>query len=139
MSDPTAFLTTMAALSAATQTFVEHVIKQRWTWLDQATQGTSDKRRHLTVHLLAFAVGAVLAWSVGLEPLTTLNVQHGPIPNALTAGLLVSFGGSLFDEALGAVRAFKKAQESVREGAGLPLPTPTSATIRVSGDAVESA
>jgi len=139
MSDPTAFLTTMAALSAATQTFVEHVIKQRWGWLDRASQGTMEKRRHFTVHALAFLVGAVLAYSVGLEPLTYLNTQHGRIPNALMAGLLVSFGGSLFDEALGAVREFKKAQESVRQGAGLTVPTPTAATIRVSGDAVESA
>jgi hypothetical protein len=138
MSDPTAFFTAMAALSAATQTLVEHAIKQRWTWLDQAKQGTSEKGRRSTVHLLAFAIGAGLAWSVGLEPLTYLNVQHGPIPNALMAGILVSFGGSLFDEALGAVREFKKAQQSVRQGAGLPLPTPTPATIRVSGDAVES-
>jgi len=139
MSDPTAFLTTMAALSAATQTFVEHVIKQRWNWLDQAKTGTIDKRRHLTVHALAFLVGGTLAWSVGLEPLTYLNTQHGKLANALMAGLLVSFGGSLFDEALGAVREFKKAQESVRQSGGLSLPTPTPATIRVSGDAVESA
>jgi hypothetical protein len=139
MSDPTAFLTTMAALSAATQTFVEHVIKQRWSWLDQAKTGTIDKRRHLVVHLLAFAVGGGLAWSVGLEPLTYLNTQHGKLANAMMAGLLVSFGGSLFDEALGAVREFKKAQEAVRQGAGLAETIPTAATIRVSGDAVESA
>lgn len=139
MPDPTAFLTAMAALSAATQTFVEHVIKQRWNWLDEAKPGTIDKRRHLVVHALAFLVGGGLALSVGFEPLKYLDVQRGPLANALMAGLLVSFGGSLFDEMLGAVRGFKKAQEAVRQGAALPVPIPTPATIRVSGDSVESA
>jgi hypothetical protein len=139
MPDPTAFLTAMAALSAATQTFVEHVIKQRWNWLDESKQGTPEKRRHFTVHALAFLVGGGLAWSVGFQPLAYLDVQHGALANAGMAGLLVSFGGSLFDEALGAVREFKKAQQSVRQGANLTVTTPTPGTIRVSGDAVDSA
>lgn len=49
------------------------------------------------------------------KPLSYLGVAHGPIANSLAAGLLVSFGGSFFNEVLGAVREFNKAQESVRK------------------------
>lgn len=119
MPDVAAFLTGMAALSAATQTFVEHVIKQNWDWLDEAKAGKSDKVRHVAIHALVFGVGAVLAWSIGMKPIAQLGVtttEFGMLPNALMAGLLVSFGGSFFDEALGAVREFKKAKEHARKG-----------------------
>src|SRR2546426_968925 len=115
MPDPTTFLTSMAALSAATQTFVEHVVKKNWSWLDDPKPGAADKPRHVAVHVASFVVGGGLAWSVGLNPLTYLGVSLGVLPNALMAGLLVSFGGSLFDETLGAVRQFKKAQESLQQ------------------------
>lgn len=63
---------------------------------------------------MVFAVGAALAWSTDLEPLRYLGVAGTDIGNALAAGVLVSFGGSFFDEGLGAVREFKKAQEKLR-------------------------
>ncbi len=118
MADVSTFLTGMAALSAATQTFVEHVIKKNWEWLDEAKPGKADKLRHVAVHAIVFAAGALLAGTIGLTPLNELGVakQFGMVPNALMAGLLVSFGGSFFDEALGAVRQFKKAQEQARKG-----------------------
>jgi hypothetical protein len=61
-----------------------------------------------------FAVGSLLSWSVGLEPLQYLGLAgKGPVVNALLAGVMISFGSSFFDEALGALREFKKAQEAV--------------------------
>lgn len=118
MADVTTFLTVMAALSAAVQTLVEHVVKKNWLWLDKAKEGKEENRRHVAVHGIAFLFGAALAWSVGLEPLTYLGAEGGLITNALVAGVLVSYGGSFFDEALGAVREFKKAKEKVREARG---------------------
>ena len=120
MPDTTEFLTVMAAMSAAVQTFVYHVIKRRITWLDTATPEdlVNERRRHGTIHLVSFVVGFLLAWSVGLNPLSHLGVSQGPIANSLAAGLLVSFGGSFFNEALGAVREFKKAQEEVEKKLG---------------------
>lgn len=109
----TAFFTMMSALSAAVQQLVEHVFKKRWTWLDSAQTGEGDKQRASTVHLISFALGGVLAWSVGLQPLTYLGIQQPVFVNALAAGLLVSFGSSFVDEIAGAVRQFKKAQESL--------------------------
>ena len=56
----TTFLTTMAALSTAVQTFIDHAIKGRSTWLDKATPDdpTHEARRQSTVHLLSFLAGA---------------------------------------------------------------------------------
>lgn len=113
----TAFLTIMAALSASVQTLVEHVIKKNWAWLDEPKQGKADNPRHVAIHGVVFALGATLVFSTGLEPLAYLGLSSTSLGNALAAGVLVSFGGSFFDEALGAVREFKKAQEKLRGGA----------------------
>jgi hypothetical protein len=117
----TTFLTVMSALSTAVQQLVEHVIKKRNNWLDSATPAdkTNEARRASAVHFLSFAVGAVLSWSVGLKPLLYLGIApsamtQGPVINALLAGVMISFGSSLFDEALGALREWNKAQEAAR-------------------------
>lgn len=131
MPDATAFLSVMAALSAAVQQFVEHVVKKRIDWLATKTPHDAghEARRESTVHLVSFVVGAVLAWSVDLEPLKYLAVNQGPIVNALAAGLMVSFGSSVFNEALGAVREWKSLQEAARRamraGGGSPQPGPS--------------
>ncbi len=117
--DVTGFLTTMAALSASVQTLVEHVVKKHWAWLDNPhPDKQTDNRRQTAVHAIAFAVGGGLAWTTGLEPLHFLGLAgSGVAVNSLAAGVLASYGGSLFDEGLGAIRAFKKQQESVRGAA----------------------
>jgi len=116
MADVTSFLAMMAALSASVQTFVDHVVKKRITWLDaEKKDPAQDNRRQSLIHLISFLVGAGLTWSVGLTPLKYLGVeQAGVITNSVAAGLLVSFGGSFFKELLGAVREFKKAQANSR-------------------------
>lgn len=114
--DVTGFLTMMAALSASVQTLVEHLVKKRWAWLDDKhADKTKDNRRQTTVHAIAFVLGGTMAWTTGLEPLAFLGVAgSGLLMNSIASGVLVSFGGSLFDEGLGAIRAFKKEQESLR-------------------------
>ena len=117
----TTFLTVMSALSTAVQQFVEHVIKKRSNWLDAATptDRTNEARRASAVHAITFVVGALLSSSVGLKPLMYLGLPSpdtfgGLLGNALLAGVMISFGSSFFDEALGALREFKKAQEAAR-------------------------
>ncbi len=117
--DVTGFLTMMAALSASVQTLVEHLVKKRFTWLDTVNRNGSENRRQTTVHLISFAMGGALAWTTGLEPLALLGVAgSGVVVNSLASGVLVSYGGSLFDEGLGAIRAFKKQQEDLRGKVG---------------------
>ncbi len=119
MQDVTSFLAVMAALSTAVQTLVDHVVKKRFAWLDEPSEDrTKENRRHSAIHFITFVVGAALAWSIELTPLAYLSVEAGTFANAVASGLLVSFGGSFFNEALGAVREFKKAQKSVREARG---------------------
>jgi len=116
--DVTGFLTMMAALSASVQTLVEHLVKKRSSWLDTAKGGAhgKDNRRQTVIHLISFAMGSLLAWTTGLEPLVLLGVAgSGVVVNALASGVLVSYGGSLFDEGLGAIRAYKKQQEDLRK------------------------
>jgi hypothetical protein len=111
--DVTGFLTIMAALSASTQTLVENLLKKHWPWLDQPK--TKDNRRQAAIHMIAGVVGGVLVWTMNLHPLQYLGVASmGMFGNALAAGVLVSYGGSLFDEGLGALRAYKKAQASLQ-------------------------
>jgi hypothetical protein len=118
MGSATGFLTVLGALSTAVQQLVDHVIKKRSDWLDTATpdKPTNEARRASMVHVISFAAGALLSWSVGLEPLQYLGLPaKGPIVNALLAGVMISFGSSFFNEALGAIREFKKAQESIQK------------------------
>jgi len=131
MTDPTNFLTTMAALSTAVQTFVDHIVKGRWAWLNTATpsDAKNEEHRQSVVHLVAFAVGVGMAASVQVTPLTYLGLRGDSLGNYVAAGILVSFGSSFFNETLDAVRAFKKAQEGVRQAqvsAGVALPNVTS-------------
>ena len=119
MVDATSFLTVMAAMSAAVQTLMEHVVKKNWRWLDEKKKDTAaDNRRWVTVHLLSFLLGGALAYSISLRPLDYLAVQQGIFANAIAAGVLVSFGGSVFNEALGAIREFKKAQTRIKQPDG---------------------
>jgi hypothetical protein len=140
MTDLTNFLATMAALSTAVQTLIDHVVKGRWTWLDTATPNDpkNEGRRQSAVHLISFLVGGGVALSVGLKPLTLLGLNQGVLAygtivnslvNYVAAGVLVSFGSGFFNEGLDAVRAFKKAQEGVRQAQvsdGVALPNVTS-------------
>src|SRR5881392_4133502 len=103
--DVTGFFTTMTALSAGVQTLVENVFKKHLAWLDNPNpEKSKDNRRQTAVHVLAFLVGGVLAWTTGLQPLHQLGVESSAIANSLAAGVLVSFGGSFLDETWGAIR-----------------------------------
>lgn len=116
MADATTFLTVMAALSTATQTFVDHVIKRRVDWLDKPKDDSaSERRRQSAVHVISFVVGGGLSASINIDTLSYLGATGGPVSNAIAAGMLVSFGGSFFNEALGAIREFKEAQKSIRK------------------------
>jgi thiol:disulfide interchange protein len=120
--DVTGFLTTMAALSTAVQTLIDHLIKGPSGLLVRPEKDPKQNgRRQSAVHLISFALGALLAWTTGVYPLVTLGLSgglvdaHSKLANFVAAGLLVSFGGSFFNEALNAVRAFKQAQAGVRQ------------------------
>lgn len=118
--DVTAFFTTMTALSAAVQTLVENVFKKHLSWLDTPhSEKQKDNRRQTAIHVIAFAVGGALALMTGLQPLHHLGVESSMMTNAFAAGILVSFGGSLLDESWGAIRAFKKAQEVLKDSTRL--------------------
>ncbi len=111
--DVTGFLTIMAALSAAAQTLVENLLKKHWEWLNEPK--TKDNLRQAAVHVIAGSVGGLLALTTNLHPLQYLGIATTAMwANALAAGVLVSYGGSLFDEGLGAIRAYKKAQGSLQ-------------------------
>lgn len=125
----------MAALSTAVQTFVDHIIKGRWTWLSTATPANpaNESRRQSVVHLASFLTGALMAWSIQLQPLLQVNPDlrgsHNALANYTAAGLLVSFGSSFFNEALDALRAFKQAQADLRQAqitTRVTLPNPTT-------------
>lgn len=113
MADATSFLTVMSALSASTQTLVDHLIKGRSRWLDDDKPNRDEEgRRFFAIHAISGVIGAFLAWLVNLNVFKYLDLQvnAGPWAEYLAAGILVSFGGSFFNEALDSVREFKKAQ-----------------------------
>ena len=67
----------------------------------------------MAIHGIVLAIGALLAWSVRLTPLAYLGLEGGLAVSVLAAGVLVSCGGTLLDEALRAVREFKEAYVKV--------------------------
>jgi len=113
MADAASFLAAMSALSASTQTLVDHLIKGRSQWLDEDKRNSVQEGwRFFAIHAISGVVGAFLAWLVNLNVFRYLDLQvnAGPWAQYLAAGIMVSFGGSFFNEALDAVREFKKAQ-----------------------------
>lgn len=118
MADTTMFFTVMGALSAAVQTLVDHGIKRRSHWLNTSTPNHSAKERtrQSLVHLASFAVACAFVLLMNLKPLDYLGIQRGLITNSLATGLLVSYGGGFFNVAVDAIREFKQAQESGRNG-----------------------
>ena len=119
MTDTTGFVTVMTALSGSVQTLVDHVVKRRIKWLDTPTPDNpaNERRRQSAVHLASAILGAVIAASLKLAPLSYLglpaDLAQSSVLNVLAAGVIVSFGGSFLNEVLGAVREFKDAQQSV--------------------------
>src|SRR5438045_3575733 len=102
------FLAIMAALSTASQTLTEHLIKKRWALQLDVTKAdpVQEARRQSLIHLISGLFGAVLAASTGLHPLGKLGADLswlGPpgttVPNLfeyVLTGVLVSFGGGFF-------------------------------------------
>lgn len=93
--DITGFVTAMAAVSTAVQTLVDHLIKGRSTWLDQVNPDRkSEGRRQSVVHLISFALGALIAYTAGVFPLVALGFSgglvdaHSKLANSLAAGVL---------------------------------------------------
>ena len=128
MNDVTCFLALITALSAGVQTLIDNV-KGHWKWLDTPivdNEGNESWRRTV-IHILSASIGFGLSLSVHLQPLKCLNAGRGAENvwlNALVGALMVTFGSSFSNEALDAVRAFKKVQEGLRQnqpvGNGVP-------------------
>lgn len=114
--DAEAFLVLMGALSGAAHTLVDHFAKRRFDWLAEPRQdAVEERRRQSVIHVLAFLAGAVMAWSSQILPLKMLGGSEGALVNAVTAGLLASFGGGFFNEVVGSLREFKQAQAEFRK------------------------
>ncbi len=123
------FLALISALSAAVQTVIDHVFKGHCKWLDEPKSADREEAwRRTAIHALSAVLGFGLALSVHLQPLKCLNAGRGAenyIVNAVVTGLMVSFGSSLSNEALDAIRTFKKVQEGLRHaqlGPSAPVP-----------------
>lgn len=127
MQDLMEFMIVFTALSASSQAVTEQ-IKRRTHWLDQPCRSPGDEnRRQMAVHILAALVGAVLAYFTGVNLFDFVNVKPvwqgwgapwEAVLNSASAGMLVAYGGPLFDEVLGAVREVKKAKERDGNGVG---------------------
>jgi hypothetical protein len=74
----------------------------------------NQKARYALIHALHWTLGALLAYSLSMTPLAYLGLQRPLWVNAVATGLFVSFGGGLFNDALGAIQEFKRTQEQVR-------------------------
>lgn len=131
------FFVIMAALSTASQTLTEHLIKKRWALqLDvPKTDLVQEARRESLIHLISGLFGALLAWTTGLHPLYVLGSKPLSLFNLFPSsdlfeytltGVLVSYGGSFFNEVVGVLREFKGAQAALRktvtatDGGGAP-------------------
>lgn len=121
MNNATTFMTFMAMLSTASNQLTEN-IKIHIPWLNnQNLNPREEALRQAVVHVLAGCLGGGMAYSVGFHPLTLLGDRTPPpwasgnqVEYVLIA-LMVSYGGSFFNEALDILREYKLAQEQLRE------------------------
>lgn len=142
----------MAALSSAAQKLTEQAVKNRLLNELGTTQSdpVKEARRELWLHIVSGVIGILLCLSIQIDPI--LLLQNGqsasPPPDALSysghlllTGVLVSFGGSFFNDLLGALREFKDAQSELQKqlsvqnnvvaaGAGVDAVVPEVASVR---------
>jgi hypothetical protein len=118
------FLGVMTALSASTQTITMQ-LRKRFQFLQftpkEGEEEKEQKKRkdihQVNIHLVAGAVGGVLAWLGQVHPLQLMQIH--PVWSDLSpwlsnsidyfvAGVLVSYGGPFFHELLGSLREYKQ-------------------------------
>jgi hypothetical protein len=125
MNDVTGFLTIMSTLSASAQQLTEHLVKTRsFSKLDtpippvnpRDPDPPAERARQTKVHLVCAVFGAGLTGLAQLQPLRKLGADlswmGGPFLQGLgecvLCGILVSYGGSVFNELLDAVKKLAK-------------------------------
>ncbi|MDB5084515.1 MAG: hypothetical protein JWN30_1401 [Bacilli bacterium] len=115
------FVGVMSALSASTEAITQQM-KKRFKWyqiVDNSQEGTAHSQgiRHVNIHLVAGMNGFVLAALAQVHPLQLVGLEpvwSQALPPWLAntcdytvAGVLVSYGGPMFHELLGSLRAYK--------------------------------
>jgi len=108
------FLAMLAALSVATERITE-VIKtmpllSRW-FADEKEDPDTEKLRKLSIHLLAIAIGALLAYQ--LPSVDGLPTNDWYI--CLIYGAMASGGSGIWNSALDIVREFNKQKQMVSD------------------------
>jgi hypothetical protein len=119
------FLLAMGALSTASQKLTDHVIKGRF--VNELGTPNNDpvleSRRQTWIHLIAGLFGVLLCVAAKIDPIEALkgnSIAAGGLDDQLVihyvmAGVLVSFGGSFFNDLLGLVREFKSTQAELKK------------------------
>jgi len=103
MTNLTALLAFVAGLSVATERITE-VIKGLWPWLTTEKRATAEEVRKAVVHILAIAIGAVLAWLSYSQVASVIGSQAGSIGMYLLFGAMASGGSGLWNSVLDIVR-----------------------------------
>jgi hypothetical protein len=137
----------MAAISTAAQAMTEHLVKKRFlAQLDMVqADPLQEARRQSILHVITGFFGGLLPYTISLHPLrlllttesvlTDVNVSSGLrlFLEYAIVGVMVSYGGSFFNEALGVLRQFKLTQEQLRTDTAALLPATTTSAPAADG------
>jgi hypothetical protein len=122
MGNMSTFLAIMGMLSASTQTLTDYVFKMHIRWLDDVNPNPRQEAlRQMLIHLIAGIFGGLLAYTSGVHPLSYLGCTPPAWITSWLGGkaeyffiaVMVSFGGSFFNEALDLLRQYKLQQENI--------------------------
>jgi len=119
MEQLTSLLALFATLSLATERITE-LIKglpgvSRWLAVERTVGSTAEEFRKASIHLLAIAIGTVLACLIQDQLSMVVSLPGGGFWICLLFGAMASGGSGLWNRVLDIVREVNKQKQALRE------------------------
>ncbi len=119
MDKLTTLLGFMAALSLATERITETIKGlpglSRWLAVDKASRSTAEELRKASIHILAIAVGTILARLTQDQLSASMGMHYGGFGAYLLFGAMASGGSGIWNSALDFVREVNKQKQILTE------------------------
>jgi hypothetical protein len=119
MDKITALLAFLTTLSLATERIAETVkglpMLSRWLAVEKAAGSTAEELRKASMHILAIAIGTVLAWTVQDQIGAVMGIQQVGFGLWLLFGAMASGGSGLWNSLLDIVREMNRQKKVITE------------------------
>jgi hypothetical protein len=124
----TTLLGFLAALSLATERITETIkglpLLSRWLAVEKAAGSTEEEFRKASIHILAIAVGTILAGLTQDQLSTAMGMHYSGFWGYLLFGAMASGGSGMWNSALDIVREVNRQKQILTEQLKSSAPAP---------------